>query len=446
MKVIFHTPIKFLLLGVIFGSLFFSFPGAVIRAQSTGSTEERSQLETQLAEIEEQIAIYEKELSATKTEKASLANKIKQLKTQQATLRLQIKQTALKLKNIETSLDQTKNSIDETTIKIENLQKEVAGLLRQLNIANQNIFIQLLIADSLGDAYIEIKNYDILTGAVDRLIEKTRDTRAQLQKQKKNFEIQQNDVQTLLSIKSVQQEELVNSLGEQNVLFEETKGKESNYQAILTDQKKRAAEIRSRIYELYSMTTQITFGQAVDMAKWASGLTGVRPAFLLAILTQESNLGKNVGTCNRVGDPPEKSWRVVMKPERDQEPFLAITKELGLDPDTTPVSCPMRDAKGKQIGWGGAMGPAQFIPSTWMGYKNKVTALTGKSAANPWDIRDAFIAAAIKLRSNGADGTEQGEWKAAMIYFSGSTNTRYRFYGDNVIATAKKYQDDINEL
>ena len=30
----------------------------------------------------------------------------------------------------------------------------------------------------------------------------------------------------------------------------------------------------------------------------------MRPAFLLAILTQESDLGKNVGTCNRAGDPP----------------------------------------------------------------------------------------------------------------------------------------------
>ena len=38
------------------------------------------------------------------------------------------------------------------------------------------------------------------------------------------------------------------------------------------------------------------------------------------------------------------------------------------------------------------------------------------------------------------------EWKAAMLYFSGSTNLRYRFYGDNVVATANKYQTDIESL
>ena len=133
-----------------------------------------------------------------------------------------------------------------------------------------------------------------------------------------------------------------------------------------------------------------------------------------------------------------------MKPDRDQEPFQTITSELGLPIDTTPVSCPMHNKDGSQLGWGGAMGPAQFIPSTWMGYRAKVTAVTGK-AANPWDIRDAFLAAAIKLKDGGA-GTQSGEWAAAMRYFSGGTNPAYSFYGDNVVATAAQYASDIAKL
>jgi hypothetical protein len=81
-----------------------------------------------------------------------------------------------------------------------------------------------------------------------------------------------------------------------------------------------------------------------------------------------------------------------------------------------------------------------------MGYCDKVKQYTGKSTANPWDIRDAFLAAGIKLKGDGADGTDDGDWKAAMRYFSGSTNTKYRFYGDNVLATTKQYLQDIAEL
>jgi membrane-bound lytic murein transglycosylase B len=242
----------------------------------------------------------------------------------------------------------------------------------------------------------------------------------------------------------LQQKQLTGSVDEQNTLLKVTKGKESAYQAELSDTQKEAAAIKNRLYQLLEVSKQITFGQAVTIAQWASGQTGVRAAFLLAILTQESSLGANVGTCNRAGDPPSKSWRVVMKPDRDQAPFKQITAELGLPIDTTPVSCPMRDKSGNQVGWGGAMGPAQFIPSTWMGYRAKVTAVTGK-AANPWDIRDAFLAAAIKLKADGA-GSQSGEWAAAMKYFSGGTNPAYRFYGDNVATLAAGYESDIEKL
>ncbi len=260
------------------------------------------------------------------------------------------------------------------------------------------------------------------------------------------LEDQKTDAANLLKIQSIQKQDLAGTIGEQNSLLVETKGKENNYQTLLADRKKRAAELRGRIYELFNTGKQINFGQAVDIAKWTSNLTGVRAAFVLAVLTQESNLGKNVGTCNRAGDPESKSWKVVMKPTRDHEPFKTITGELGLDIDTTPVSCPMKDKNGNQVGWGGAMGPAQFIPSTWMGYRAKVAKLSGKSTANPWDIRDSFLAAAIKLTNDGADGTDDGDWQAAMKYFAGSVNLKYRFYGDNVLKTTKQYEEDMKEM
>jgi hypothetical protein len=69
---------------------------------------------------------------------------------------------------------------------------------------------------------------------------------------------------------------------------------------------------------------------------------------LLAILTQETNLGQNVGTCNRPTDPPNKSYKVIMNP-KDRDYFVQITQELGMDPNATPVSCPMYQ-QGKQVG------------------------------------------------------------------------------------------------
>lgn len=426
---------------IIFISSFFIFSVPFCLAAPT-----QAELEQELKNIEEQIAQYSSQLAKTSTEKNTLQNKIKQLQTKQKTLNLQIKSTTLQLNKLTGQIGQIQEEIKTSQSKEESLKKQMAIIIKQINSVDNNIIISLLGAEGITQAFNELQNYSELIGSLKNLREKHQTVRKKLALQKNDLEEKKDDTNSLLRIRSAQQVDLKNNLTEQNELLAVTKGTEANYQAILKDTQKRAVEIRNRIYELFNTGSQVTFGQAVEIAKLTSKLTGIRPAFILAVLTQESNLGKNVGTCNRVGDPPEKSWTVIMKPERDQEPFKQITTELGLDINTTPVSCPMKDKTGAQVGWGGAMGPAQFIPSTWMGYKNKIIALTGKSTANPWDIRDAFLAAAIKLRADGADGTEDGEWKAAMKYFAGSINLKYRFYGDNVLATAKKYETDITDL
>ncbi|MBP6859762.1 MAG: hypothetical protein KBC69_04060 [Candidatus Magasanikbacteria bacterium] len=432
---------KLILSLILIGTIFLK---PVFAQVDTGT---RLQLETELQAIESQIADLEKQITVTKGEKQTLANKIKQLKSEGDRLRLEIKATNIKINDLESKLVKTSKAIDANKSKIAQLRMDLAKLLRSMQQKDDNLFLLHLFAESgITQAFTEANNYAQLSISINNLVQESKKIQKDLGNKQADYEDQQDDAEKLLSLAQIQQGALGGKLQEQNQLLEQTKGLESTYQNLLQDSKKQAAQIRSRIYELLGVGTQINFGQAVTIAQAASKQTGVSPAFLLAILTQESNLGKNVGTCNRPGDPPEKGWKVIMKPTRDQEPFLTITSELGRDPDVTPVSCPMKNKDGSQLGWGGGMGPAQFIPSTWMGYKDKVSAITGKTPADPWDIRDAFMAAALLLKNNGADGTRDGEWKAAMRYFSGGTNVRYRFYGDNVMAQADKYKKDIADL
>ncbi|MBU1038732.1 lytic murein transglycosylase [Patescibacteria group bacterium] len=407
---------------------------------------EQQRLEQELKEIEVQIEQYTKELGRTQSQKATLNNKIRELRIKQSSIALQIKQTTLQLQGTEKQINKTQGDIDINEQRLTGLHKEMAKIIRQLHITSQQntVFNMFLYDKGISGFFDEIQTYKLLSDQLFSLLEHSKEEGLKLVDYKKNLENQREGQKNLISIANLQKNSLSQNISQQDNLLSQTKGQEAAYQQLLKDKKKKADEIRARIYELFGTTKRVTFGEAVQIAQWVSERTGVRAAFLLAVLTQESNLGKNVGTCNRASDPPEKGWRVIMKPTRDQEPFLQITKELGLDPDTTPVSCPMRDKQGKQIGWGGAMGPAQFIPSTWLGYRDKVAKITGRTA-NPWDIRDAFVAAGVKL---GADGARQqsGEWTAAMKYFAGSVNPAYSFYGDSVVALANRYQDDIDSL
>jgi membrane-bound lytic murein transglycosylase B len=171
-----------------------------------------------------------------------------------------------------------------------------------------------------------------------------------------------------------------------------------------------------------------------DYAKEASRATGVRAVVILAILTEESNLGKNVGKGN---------WMEDMHPTRDRPVFKEICEELGLDPDKQPVS------KKPWYGWGGAMGPGQFIPSTWKGIKGRVAALTGTNP-NPWNARDATFATALYMKDAGANKqTREAERLAAMRYLAGWANANkasYQFYGREVMAIVDRYERDSRIL
>lgn len=406
---------------------------------------EQAQLQQQLKDLESQIARVQAELGAIRGEKTTLANRVAALKKEQQALDLQAYLTSLQIGETTAAIQKAQSDLQITQLRAEQYQQQIAQVVVRLYQQEQYPpFMQVIASSSISEAVTEFHNVSAVGDSLRDLLRDARTYAAELRTKEAMLAQRQQEAQELLSVQNLQRTAAAESVSEQAALLSETRGKESVFQTALSDTQKQAQAIRGRLYQLVGTTTQVQFGEAVSIAQWVSSMTGVRAAFLLAILTQESSLGKNVGTCNRAGDPESKSWKVVMKPDRDQEPFVKITAELGLDPNTTPVSCPMRDAKGNQVGWGGAMGPAQFIPSTWIGYREKVSALTGKPA-NPWDIRDAFVAAAIKLGNDGAK-TVEGEWAAAMRYFSGSTNTKYRFYGDNVVAQADKYQRDIDAL
>lgn len=409
--------------------------------------EERIKLEKELEAVEKQIAEYEKLIATTQQEKKTLENKINELKSQARKLNLQIESTNLNLQYLKVRIDETTTSVIKTTDKINATKKNLANSLQSLYQLQQTSLLEILLNSGTVSEFFDYSNAlnNIQEKILDN-IEELENLKTVLNKQNEELSENKEETQKLLAMQLLQKNDLERTEQDKIYLLNVTKGNEEKYQQLLVESRKKANEIRSRIYELIGVKTQVTFGEALEIANWVSSRTGVRPALLLAVLTQESNLGKNVGTCNRPGDPPSKSWREVMKPSRDHEPFLKICRELGLNPETTPVSCPMYQ-NGRQIGWGGAMGPAQFIPSTWMVYKDEISKITGNKPANPWDIRDAFVAAALYLAKYGATKqTRDAEWRAAMIYFSGTTNTRYRFYGDSVMALADRYENDITYL
>ena len=452
-KIFQQRIVSLLFLFFIFISIFQNNAIAPIFFQSreavASNDEQRAQLQKELEAVEKEIAAYEKLVATTQQEKAALQNKINELKNKAEKLSLQIKSTSLNLEYLNVRIDETTTSIIQTNDKINNTKTNLSNLLQSFSQLNETSLVEILLGSDTISEFFDYSN--ALHSIQEKILENIQELdglKITLNNQSQELTSNKEETQTLLAMQMLQQQDLEVTKKEQSNLLEITKGDEQKYQQMLSVSKQKAAEIKNRIYKLAGagVKTQVLLGEAIEIANWVSSRTGVRPALLLAVLTQESDLGANVGTCNRAGDPAYKSWRSVMKPDRDQAPFLKICQELGINPDITPVSCPMYQG-GQQMGWGGAMGPAQFIPSTWMLYKDKVSKITGNKPANPWDIKDAFVACGLYLADYGAtQQTWDAEWRAAMIYFSGSTNPIYRKYGDRVMELAGGFDRDISYL
>lgn len=430
----------------VFSSIVSAFP--VAQAQLTPA--ERSALESELAALEKEIKAQELILSGQKNKSASLQRDIALLQAKISAAKKKIQQKDLQIKKIGSEIKNKNQTISELNKDIENGKKSLGQLIRKTNEMDYVTFAEaVLSSESISDFYGDIDSYSSVKRSVQDSVNKVRGVKVETETVKKQLEEKQ--VEEIDAKKAIEQEKVTVEVSEkdQKQLLSISKNQEAEYERVLKERQAKAASIKARLFELRGQGA-IPFGEAYEYAKVASKATGVRPAYILAILKQESNLGSNVGTCNRPGDT--RTWKDIMPgPDSgswrdDQSAFLRITKKLGINPDGQPLSCPLASG-----GWGGAMGPSQFIPATWESYENRVAAAVGASVANPWNPAHAITATALYVRDLGANAqTYTAEREAACRYYSGrgcsDPKVVNAFYGNQVMAHAAGFQKDIDVL
>jgi peptidoglycan hydrolase CwlO-like protein len=441
-----------LFLGLAIGvGIYCCFPAGIASAQAL-SAEQKAQLQAEYDQLQKEIAEWQKVLDDTRAKKKTIQGDVTALDAQIKKAETEIKQRNVTITKLLSDIKEKAARIGTLEYRLQQGRESLAKLLRQKNEAeNQSLVVLALGADDLSSFFADVQDVDAIDRSLQDLFAQLRGVKAETEKEKAALDERKNAELDARYEVQVRQTQIKQNQTEKKELLAVTTTQEKSYSQVLAERQKRANEIRNALFELRD-SQGISFQAALQYATAAEASTGVRAALILGILRQESNLGANVGQCVLTsadtgagkGKNTGKVFSNVMHPTRDVPPFLALAERLGIDPYSQVVSCPIAGAGG----YGGAMGPSQFIASTWKLYEPRVAAATGSSVGDPWKASHAVMAMGLYLKDLGAaKQTYSAEREAAGRYYAGSGwATRGLSYAASVLNFATKYQTDIDFL
>jgi len=414
----------------------------------------KAQLEAELASLEQDIAKTQAEQKAQKGTSASLSRDINSLKSQINKVKREIQNQNSIIQKLGGKINQKSNQIELYTNKMNNEVESLAQLIRKQRELEATPLINLLLSsNTVSEAYSDLANFDSIKANIKLSLEQIKSSKDLTQEEKIKLQDQQNQIINVKNKLESTKATVVSTEKAKQKALSQTQSKISALNKSLAEKAQRRTEILSALFKLRDASA-IPFGEALKYANLAFAKTGVSPAFLLAILTQETNLGANQGSCYvtnfKTGDgvvaKTGKAVNKVMKPmglsgrKGDTSDFLSITSELGRNPYKTLVSCPIGS-----YGYGGAMGPAQFIPTTWQGIKDRVASILGIKTPDPWNPENAFMASALFLKDLGGSSSRTSTLRnAACKYYSGRScsdpHVKNAFYGNAVISKMQNIQ------
>lgn len=384
--------------------------------------------EEELKAVQEKINALNAAKKIHEGEKRSLENSIDVINDNIQSTKLELDKTNISIKLAQSKIKKNQQALKDAEKRVNRLRVELQNILREMSVLDQTSLWQSLFSKGSFTDFLQANGaFGSLQRKMMNIIIVTQDARNVLEKQKSELQQKQDDLAQLQGLQQAQSESLDIEEKNKQVALVNTIAQQKKVSGLIAEAEQARVEINQKLFSLRNSGISMSLTDAVDIAKYAGKVTGVRPALLLGVLKIESNLGTNVGS-GRYPDDIHPLHR---------EAFLRVVKKLGLDSEKAPVS-----AKPKSYaGWGGAMGPGQIMPGIWESIENTVAELTGRPLPSPYNLQDAFVATAIILRNSGA--AAGNEYEAVNRYFAGGNWQRFTWYGDRVLAVAKEYESNF---
>ncbi len=240
-----RNPLIFIVIFI----LLFSQPLFVYADTASDLQNEINQKQTQIQELEKQIAQYKEMVKSSQTQSNTLKNAIAKMEAQIKKIETEIRLTQTKISQTTLKIQGLGSDITTQNIELEKQKNNLSQAIQALNEYDQTGPLELILGhDNFSDILNQAQYVNNLQVGLQQKLNVIKQLKAQLESQKTQSEDQKAALESLKKQLSGQTLVLDSQRDDQKDLLTTSKNQEKVYQATLTTLQKQREQVERDIY------------------------------------------------------------------------------------------------------------------------------------------------------------------------------------------------------
>jgi murein DD-endopeptidase MepM/ murein hydrolase activator NlpD len=248
--------------------------GGHVYAQSVDSLQASANaLTLQMQALNKEITEYNKKISNTQGQAKTLKQALAALELQRASLSKQIDKTELEITQAQAQIASTQSKIVQTQTVVERNQEALQSLLRSVaeTEASSSLLRSLLTTGAhISDTVDVIKRGEDVSKAVGERVKSLQEAKNILMTNKQVYESNKVKLKSLRTTLTDQEELVKQTTKDKSDLLTQTKNKESEYQQLLADRKRKKTELEQEILDVEAKLKTVVDGSKIP--KYGTGV------------------------------------------------------------------------------------------------------------------------------------------------------------------------------
>lgn len=213
-------------------------------------------LNAKIKALDQEIQEFNKKINQTQGETKTLKQALASLELKRSALVTQIQATNLKIEQAESSIVLTQTKISTTKETIDRSHLALAELLRSTNTNQNDVPVLVSLASSkhlmLSSMFEEVKRSQDFSSQMQYRLNDLKEAKVSLEVSKVEYEAQKDSLKKLQASLSDQKYLVDQNSQEKASLLKATQNKESEYQKLLADRKKKKGELEAEVLDYES--------------------------------------------------------------------------------------------------------------------------------------------------------------------------------------------------